>query len=49
MHYSAGDDINDLATNVAIAYRVYENRSKWDTSGFNAWTMYTNGKYRENL
>lgn len=49
LHYAPGEDVNDLATNVAIAYRVYESRSKWDSSGFNAWTMYTNGRYLEKL
>lgn len=49
LHYAPGDDVNDLATNIRIAYRVFQERAKWDSNGFNAWTMYTNGKYRENL
>lgn len=49
LHYSAGDDHNDLATNVRLAYDVYQSRAKWDVSGYNAWSTYTSGKYRLHL
>lgn len=41
VHYSEGDDINDMKTNVKIAYDV------WKGQGYNAWTTYTNGAYRD--
>lgn len=43
LHYN-GEDVDDLATNVAIAYRVWQSREKWG-SGYEAWTMYNNGGY----
>lgn len=49
LHYRAGEDVNDLATNIAVAHRVYTARAIWDTTGYNAWTMYTNGTYRNFL
>lgn len=49
LHYGEGDDVNDLATNVRIAYKVYSSRNNWDETGFNAWTMYTNGGYMRNM
>ena len=48
LHYSAGDDTDDLATNIKIAHRLWQNRQQWG-NGYEAWTMFTNGKYRENL
>lgn len=49
LHYNSSEDRNDLATNIKVAHRVYVARKAWDTSGYNAWTMYTNGTYREFL
>ena len=49
LHYRESEDRNDLATNIRVAHRVYEARKIWDTSGYNAWTMYTNGTYRQFL
>lgn len=49
LHYKQGDDRNDLATNVRIAYRVYESRKMWDSSGYRAWTQYNNGEYKKYL
>lgn len=43
VHYSAGDDRDDLETNVRIAYRV------WQKQGYQAWTQYNNGEYRKFL
>lgn len=43
LHYQAGEDKNDLATNIKIAHRV------WQGSGYTAWTMYKNGEYRKFL
>ena len=33
-------DSHDPATNIACAYRI------WKGQGYEAWTVYTNGKYR---
>lgn len=49
LHYREGEDVNDLATNIKVAYRVYQARKSWDSSGYNAWTEYKNGGYREFL
>jgi hypothetical protein len=43
LHYQAGDNPDDLATNVRIAHKV------WRHSGYTAWTQYKNGIYREFL
>lgn len=48
LHYSATDDRDDLATNIRIAHRLWQERQKWG-NGYEAWTMFTNGKYRANL
>ena len=42
VHYN-GEDVNDLAINVSIAHEV------WRKQGYNAWTQYTNGTYKEFL
>lgn len=42
VHYN-GEDVNDLKTNVAIAYEV------WQKQGYTAWTQYNNGIYRDFL
>lgn len=46
LHYSEGEDRNDLATNVAIAHRLWQQREKWG-NGYEAWTMYLNGTWKE--
>jgi hypothetical protein len=45
LHYREGEDRNDLATNIKVAHRV------WQQSGgsYTPWTMYKNGTYREFL
>lgn len=43
LHYRNGENRNDLKTNIAVAHRV------WQSSGYNAWTMYKNGTYKEYL
>lgn len=43
LHYNDGESRDDLATNVAVAHRV------WQKQGYTAWTMYKNGIYREFL
>ena len=48
LHYRDGEDPNDLATNVRVAYRAWTNREKWGV-GYEAWTMYNNETYRQFL
>ena len=36
-------DTHDIATNVACAYSIYRSQ------GLNAWSVYTNGKYKRYL
>ena len=48
LHYSEGEDVNDLATNVRVAHRAWQQRERWGV-GYEAWTMYLNGKYKGNL
>lgn len=43
VHYRAGENRDDLGTNVAVAYRV------WQSRGYSAWTQYRNGTYKEFL
>lgn len=43
IHYAPGEDRDDLRTNVKIAYRV------WQQQGYEAWTQYRNGAYKEHL
>jgi hypothetical protein len=43
LHYRDGEDRNDLATNIKVAYRV------WQGAGYTAWTQYKNGAYQEFL
>lgn len=43
VHYKPEQDRDSLATNVAIAHRV------WQSQGYSAWTQYSNNKYREFL
>ena len=45
LHYSAGDNRDDLATNIRIAHGLWQNRQKWG-NGYEAWTMFNNGTYR---
>lgn len=46
LHYSPGDNVDDLATNVRLAHNTWTSRQKWGV-GYEAWTMYTNGGYRQ--
>lgn len=43
LHYQAGEDRNDLATNIRVAHQV------WQGEGYTAWTMFKNGTYKEFL
>ena len=43
VHFAAGQDRNDTATVVAVAYNV------WRSQGYRAWTMYRNGEYQKYL
>jgi hypothetical protein len=43
LHYREGEDRSDLATNIAVAYRVYLKQ------GYKAWTQYNNGEYKKFL
>ena len=40
LHYEAHEDRDDLSTNVAVAYRV------WQQQGYQAWSVFNSGKYR---
>lgn len=40
LHYRKGENRSDLATNIRVAHRV------WQSSGYGAWTQYTNGVYQ---
>lgn len=42
LHYN-GEDRNDIAANIRIAYQVYKRQ------GLSAWTQFTNGEYRRHL
>lgn len=42
-HFREGEDRNDLATNIRVAYRV------WLKQSYTAWSMYRNGAYKEYL
>lgn len=48
LHYSATDNRDDLATNIRIAHRLWSERQQWG-NGYEAWSVFTSGKYRENL
>lgn len=43
LHYQPGESREDLATNVRVAHKV------WQESGYTAWTMFKNGTYKEFL
>lgn len=49
IHYRAGEDVDDLVTNVRVAHRAYLERVAMVGNGYTAWTMYTNGEYRKYL
>lgn len=40
LHYRDGEDRNDLATNIAVAHRVYLKQ------GYEAWSVYNSGTYK---
>lgn len=44
LHYGGDEDRRDFATNIKVAYRLWENRQKWG-NGYAAWTMYTNKQW----
>lgn len=46
IHYQPSEDRNDLVTNIMVAHRAWQNREQWGV-GYEAWTMYTNGTWRE--
>lgn len=46
LHYRSDEDRNDLVTNIRVAHRVWQQREAWGV-GYEAWTMYTNGTWRE--
>ena len=48
LHYSEGEDVDDLATNIRIAHRLWQNRQQWG-NGYEAWTQFINGEYRKYL
>lgn len=48
LHYSKDDNPDDLATNIRIAHRAWVSREKWGV-GYEAWTQYTNGEYKQFL
>lgn len=43
LHYRDAEDKNDPATNIAVAYRV------WQSQGYNAWTVYSKKVYLKYL
>jgi len=43
VHFRPGEDRNDTATVVKVAYRV------WQSGGYKPWSTFTNGSYREYL
>ena len=48
LHYGPNDNRDDLATNIKLAHQAWTSREKWG-NGYEAWTMFTNGTYREFL
>lgn len=48
LHYSAGEDKDDLATNIRLAHNAWSSREKWGV-GYEAWTQYKNGEYMQFL
>lgn len=47
--HDSTDSRYDPATNVALAYKIYSSRTKWDSSGWKAWSVFNNGKYKQFL
>jgi len=47
--YKTAKWLSDPNNNVKAAYEVWKDRKSWDTSGFNAWSTYKNGKYKTYL
>ena len=48
LHYGANDNRDDLGTNIKLAHQAWQSRQQWG-NGYEAWTMFTNGTYREFL
>lgn len=44
LHFQKGEDRDNLATQIEVAHRVWQNRKD-----YSAWTMFNNGIYREFL
>lgn len=43
LHYTEGQDKDDLTTNVAVAYQV------WQKQGYQAWSQFNNEEYKRFL
>jgi len=48
LHYTAGDDVDSLETNVRLAHNAWTSREKWG-NGYEAWTTYLNGAFKQFL
>ena len=48
LHYRSDEDRNDLATNIRVAHRVWQQREAWG-NGYEAWTQYRNNEYNKFL
>lgn len=46
LHYAAGDNKDDLATNIRLAHKAWQSRETWGV-GYEAWTQYKNGEYMQ--
>lgn len=44
LHYAAGDNKDDLSTNIRLAHKAWTARETWGI-GYEAWTQYKNGEY----
>lgn len=42
--HDATDRRYDPEYNIALAYKIYASRSRWDSSGWKAWSVCLNGK-----
>jgi len=39
--------LKDPDNNLSIARKIYDDRAKWDTTGWNAWDSYKHGHYKQ--
>lgn len=44
--HDSTDHRYDPEYNIALAYKVYQSRSKWDSNGWRAWSVCLNGRAR---